>query len=334
MKRALIPVLMVAAACSSTGDATQSADVPGATTTESRPIASSSDATTTQPAQSNAATSVPPLTVSSSTPPPDDDDTSATRLGVDTIEFIEVTLQDPPPFPRVDGYEAVGEPTSQSLRLFDDGIPVTYGTASVNRCGEGVWVSRWRVLDLNPVPIVATRAPGGLALDPVASDLPPAEAGFRGHLGGSQCEVPAFYLQTPGSGNLVDVLVEYQRYEISVNEPGVTDTPVGQPSAPIFTPCSTYEIAFDLPLRQCSEGRTVRYAQEQLAERGYLDPLAVDGLYGADTASAVFRFQQDANLVADGTIGTNTWNLLLVGVGLPGIDLNGDDVIQPDELGE
>lgn len=49
--------------------------------------------------------------------------------------------------------------------------------------------------------------------------------------------------------------------------------------------------------------------QELLNERGY--PVAVDGVFGAQTEAAVKQFQNDAGLVADGVVGAKTWAALL-----------------------
>ncbi|MEI7031242.1 peptidoglycan-binding domain-containing protein [Streptomyces pratensis] len=44
-----------------------------------------------------------------------------------------------------------------------------------------------------------------------------------------------------------------------------------------------------------------------------VDPGAVDGLWGPNTYNAVVRYQQSANLAADGIVGPLTWRSLRVG---------------------
>ncbi|MEO0459148.1 MAG: peptidoglycan-binding protein [Cyanobacteria bacterium P01_A01_bin.114] len=58
-----------------------------------------------------------------------------------------------------------------------------------------------------------------------------------------------------------------------------------------------------------SKGDNVKLIQERLKERGYYNgPL--DGLYGADTQSAVKAFQQDAGFQATGQVDGTTWRRL------------------------
>lgn len=62
-------------------------------------------------------------------------------------------------------------------------------------------------------------------------------------------------------------------------------------------------------LRQGDKGKAVQTCQGQLCEHGY--PVTIDGDFGAGTAAAVVRFQQDHSLGADGIIGPKTWTALL-----------------------
>ncbi len=63
-------------------------------------------------------------------------------------------------------------------------------------------------------------------------------------------------------------------------------------------------------LRTGSQGNFVYLAQYLLTQYGY--SLAVDGVFGANTANAVTAFQNANLLQADGIIGQNTWRTLLV----------------------
>ena len=59
-----------------------------------------------------------------------------------------------------------------------------------------------------------------------------------------------------------------------------------------------------------SRGTTVRDIQTFLNAQGlYNGP--IDGIYGVQTRSAVVRFQQNNNLIADGVIGSQTWGAML-----------------------
>lgn len=57
--------------------------------------------------------------------------------------------------------------------------------------------------------------------------------------------------------------------------------------------------------RQGSSGETVRQIQQKLISLGYLTGTA-DGIYGSKTANAVYRFQIDYGLTADGICGSYT----------------------------
>ncbi|NKI40406.1 peptidoglycan-binding protein [Streptomyces physcomitrii] len=62
-------------------------------------------------------------------------------------------------------------------------------------------------------------------------------------------------------------------------------------------------------VREGDSGDAVAAAQTALNKFGY--GLAVDGQFGAGTASAVTRFQSDKGLSADGIVGPETWQNLL-----------------------
>lgn len=69
-------------------------------------------------------------------------------------------------------------------------------------------------------------------------------------------------------------------------------------------------------LKKGSKGSYVRYLQQKLLAKLY--PLTVDNDFGNITENAVLNFQSENNLVADGIVGKNTWEkLILIGGGRP-----------------
>lgn len=80
------------------------------------------------------------------------------------------------------------------------------------------------------------------------------------------------------------------------------------PAAPVARAGGT---AVTLPLlAQGSRSETVRLAQAALTGLGY-DAGGADGIFGANTAAAVKRFQAAHGLAADGIVGRDTWHALL-----------------------
>ena len=59
-------------------------------------------------------------------------------------------------------------------------------------------------------------------------------------------------------------------------------------------------------LRNGSTGNPVRRCQKRLTLGGY-DTGGVDGIFGANTESAVRTFQRDQGLTEDGIVGPRTW---------------------------
>jgi peptidoglycan lytic transglycosylase len=62
-------------------------------------------------------------------------------------------------------------------------------------------------------------------------------------------------------------------------------------------------------LRQGAHGAEVRQLQELLRQHGYYGG-ALDGDFGWRTHVAVTKYQNDAGLHADGTVGPDTWRSL------------------------
>jgi peptidoglycan hydrolase-like protein with peptidoglycan-binding domain len=60
-------------------------------------------------------------------------------------------------------------------------------------------------------------------------------------------------------------------------------------------------------IKKGSTGNPVRRAQKRLTLGGY-DTGGVDGIFGANTESAVKRFQKDFGLTQDGIVGPKTWD--------------------------
>lgn len=82
---------------------------------------------------------------------------------------------------------------------------------------------------------------------------------------------------------------------------GLTHVPVAQAAT-----CATTVI------KRGAKNTCVTYAQQLLNSSGKAGSamLATDGVFGAGTDTATRTFQTNAKLVADGIIGTNTWNAL------------------------
>ncbi|WP_219817479.1 peptidoglycan-binding domain-containing protein [Rathayibacter tritici] len=71
--------------------------------------------------------------------------------------------------------------------------------------------------------------------------------------------------------------------------------------------------ALTVTVRSGSTGDAVSAVQTQLNANGA--SLAVDGVFGAGTDSAVTGFQSGAGLTADGIVGPATWKALIAGTG-------------------
>lgn len=58
-------------------------------------------------------------------------------------------------------------------------------------------------------------------------------------------------------------------------------------------------------------GDAVSAAQTEMAKHKYLTTAQVDGVFGPETDAAVRRFQKDAAIADDGTVGPYTWQYLI-----------------------
>jgi peptidoglycan hydrolase-like protein with peptidoglycan-binding domain len=79
-----------------------------------------------------------------------------------------------------------------------------------------------------------------------------------------------------------------------------------------FTPTAT---ATEPTLRQGDSGAAVTKLQQLLNAKGI--NIKVDGAFGTATRAAVVQFQQQNGLVADGIVGTQTWQALRRGGDVP-----------------
>ena len=65
-------------------------------------------------------------------------------------------------------------------------------------------------------------------------------------------------------------------------------------------------------VRQGDQQHPVKTLQHLLRARGHT--VAVDGIFGPNTAAAVRAFQQQKGLAVDGIVGPNTWSALIITV--------------------
>lgn len=89
-------------------------------------------------------------------------------------------------------------------------------------------------------------------------------------------------------------------------------TPVQTPqnTAPTTNPLSNYSPTQAPILSYGSRGQAVRDVQTVLSQQGlYNGP--IDGIYGPQTRAAVLSFQRSNNLIADGIIGSRTWDAMI-----------------------
>jgi hypothetical protein len=80
-----------------------------------------------------------------------------------------------------------------------------------------------------------------------------------------------------------------------------------------------------LPLKLCQKGRGVQYVQQLL---GVDD----DGNFGNTTHNALLDFQYSRGLEPNGIVDSQTWLELDPNQGGPGLDVNGDGLVTPDEF--
>lgn len=119
---------------------------------------------------------------------------------------------------------------------------------------------------------------------------------------------------------LTDNIRTFQRL-LSLEETGIVDERTWNYLNELYRQESSntvFELGFRpypaTPLRQGSRGLDVRYIQAALQRLRVvyqnIPQIAVDGIFGAQTAEAVRAFQRNAGLNADGIVGSNTWNAL------------------------
>lgn len=167
-------------------------------------------------------------------------------------------------------------------------------------CGDGACIGVCENLDVAYVPQIYYTA------------LPTLRRGYRGN----SVKILQCYLNLYGEELAVDgsfgagtqaAVEEFQR-DNSLTVDGI----VGRATWQTLTRQAA------LPtLRRGSRGVYVRYMQQKLLSKLY--PVGnIDGVFGANTQSAVEQFQQENELVVDGIVGRATWSRLTpIGGGRP-----------------
>lgn len=88
--------------------------------------------------------------------------------------------------------------------------------------------------------------------------------------------------------------------------PEPTAAPPAAPPAAASADVPVPDAGADLLLAPGSVSEDVRRWQARMSERGW--DLAVDGIYGPQTASVATRFQAEQGLTVDGLVGPQTWS--------------------------
>lgn len=107
-----------------------------------------------------------------------------------------------------------------------------------------------------------------------------------------------------------------------------TEPPVTEPPRPVVNCVGGYNEREVLPLMPCNKGFSVELLQQFLNEWDYY--VDIDGYYGQSTADVVYDFQSDNGLPATGEVDAETWGQ--IAGARPGVDINGDGVIGPNEI--
>ena len=234
---------------------------------------------------------------------------------------------------RYEGADAAGYSggiRSTELRIFegDPGVGVIYDfSAQMNRCDESMWIARWVALD-SDVMVLATNEVLGIAGDPASVEvepwmLPPAAP--AGIMSGSICQQPGFVFAGTVNGsnsNLVDVAIEWSHFD---RDPFAASGGSGGGAASPTTTCTDHVYDDSLPISVCSQGYSVSLFQEALG-------IEADGYFGGGTEAAVRAFQTSAGLPVTGVMDARTWAALGVTEFAPYPDLNGDGVIDGEEI--
>lgn len=95
------------------------------------------------------------------------------------------------------------------------------------------------------------------------------------------------------------------------------EPPAPKPQDVLAEVAKFVEACKDTVLRKGDRGPAVEFLQTQLDKDGHRltrkgkPGAGIDGAFGKMTDKAVRQFQQDEDLVVDGVVGPNTWNVLL-----------------------
>ena len=86
-----------------------------------------------------------------------------------------------------------------------------------------------------------------------------------------------------------------------------------RPKYPATGSANGSDVTVTVPmLRKGSRGKFVRVLQTLLSAEGYaIGKYGIDGDFGADTESAVKRFQKNVGISVDGIVGKDTWSKLM-----------------------
>jgi hypothetical protein len=279
------------------------------------------------------------------------DSTSVLPATTSTVSVAETTTTEPvapfeptdaqyafdsvdelPPIPTdVVGYapKASGEETFRAFRDYGYGTPEGFNGRMVS-CRDTFWVARWR--SLNPdLKMVSARLPydaNYVRYDPPEPWLTPPGS-LYGWISGYICERPVVVWDDWDSGgNLVDISMEWQFYELDKSVDAGQMTQGTLPGSGGYVECDVYSTNSELPLKPCDSGYAVSVLQKALFDLGYV--LDIDGNFGYSTAIAVWDFQQKIGIDERRAVGPKTWVALLPS--LKGNDLNGNGFIDPSEL--
>lgn len=249
------------------------------------------------------------------------------------------------------GFVPAGEVVRTQTRIFQSlGVSTLYEFPGVGmgHCGDWFWTLRWQVRSDAPVALSGMGTfqtvdgqtdfhSGGVDMG-TRSDV----GGGGGYMAGDGCSIPVFAWNDdaadPSGSNLADLDAEFQLWDAAVGAGSATTSPApstasdgGSALPPAGGHCPTMHYTDELPWTLCDESPALQYVQTALNDFGGYG-LEIDGQYGPATQFAVWDYQSATGLPATGDCDFETWVALVGRTGIPGIDLNNDGVLTPDEL--